>query len=702
MYDVLITGPNNVSAQATVTCRDYADLTVVPECAVGSNTLTFTVTNNGGPSGNLDYVVTGPNGYSQQGTISSLNTGESATVDLGSVPPGVYDVSVTGPNNVSAQATVTCIDPTPTPPSTGLTVVAECAPGTNTLTLTVTNTGSVSDTVSYTVTGPNGFNTSGNVGTITAGGTGSVNLGTVGSGVYDVTVTGSSGASAQTTVTCQQVTPPSSSGICDANGNVVFTITNTSGAASLATDYVAFGPNGNLPGGTLPALNPGDSTTVTYNGQAPGVYSLFTVDNSITVTAQCSESLPTPTPYVCVPPGTPGAPGSVVVQPVSGTGPGFPSVNVSAADASCYEALPAAPWEPLEIGGAICPDWIVYHTNITGDWEVFRLGELPEEPNAEVNLTQGVGERVYDVSPARSPDSQWIAFASNRDGQWEIYIGRTNGSEQRRVTYNTALETSPSWSPDGRYIAYQSNRNGNWDLYMIDVTSGVETRLTEGLGNEIHPSWSPNSDKLLFQSDVDGIWQIYELTLFSTEAPVLLSDGAGDDHDAHYSNNGDMIAFRSYRDGINSVVYVMNSDGTEVTRVSDVAGDAINHVFSPEDSLIAYESNLDGDKDIYVYEIETQQTRLLTENTTLDVAPTWICESTQIVWTSDATEDINVGADNNIFNVNALPIDAPAINVKAEASQMTFEDSADQYPQSVPAEENASREGQVPGRARNR
>ena len=88
--------------------------------------------------------------------------------------------------------------------------------------------------------------------------------------------------------------------------------------------------------------------------------------------------------------------------------------------------------EPIEVGAAICPDWLVYHTNMTGDWEVFRLGELPDEPDAEANLSQGVGERVVDVSPARSPDAEWIAFASNRDGNWELYIGRTNGTEQRR------------------------------------------------------------------------------------------------------------------------------------------------------------------------------------------------------------------------------------------------------------------------------
>jgi Tol biopolymer transport system component len=207
-------------------------------------------------------------------------------------------------------------------------------------------------------------------------------------------------------------------------------------------------------------------------------------------------------------------------------------------------------------------------------------------------------------------------------------------------------------------------------------------------------------------SDRSGIWQIYELNLV-TGIERLLSDGAGDDLDPQYSFDGTQIAFRSFRDGENSVVYRMNADGTSVARVSDPAGNALNHVWSPDDTVIAYQSNLDGDEDIYVYELPTAafedgRTRLLTDNTISDIAPTWYCDSTTIVWTSNATEDKDVAADNNIFSHNALPIEAPAIDVKAEASQLTFVPEADQYPANTPPEELASREGQIPGRARNR
>jgi Tol biopolymer transport system component len=410
-----------------------------------------------------------------------------------------------------------------------------------------------------------------------------------------------------------------------------------------------------------------------------------TADFSATAQTYCEGEVPPDTPD------TPDTP-----TPVCGytyeTINGFPVVVMTNPELCNPNEAPKPEWVPVEVGPAVCPDWLLYHTNQTGDWEVFRLGEIPEAPGAEPNVSQGVGFRVYDMAPSKSPDANWAAFASNRDGNWEIYIGRTDGSFQQRVTYTIgATDLDPMWSPNGQHIAYESARDGNWEIYLVDVATGVETRLTNDGANDINPFWHPDGDKLIFQSDrEDGLWQIYELDVTTMEV-TKLSDGAGYDHDASYSFNGEMIVFRSYRDGAElSAVYVMNADGTDVRQISVPDGDATNAVFSPDDSVVAYQSDADGDLDIYVYEFSSEQTRLLTDNEIADYAPTWYCESTTIIWTSDITEDPNV------FSVNALPIDEPAIDVLAEAAQLTTDPNADQYPENAPSEENASRQRSLP------
>ena len=328
---------------------------------------------------------------------------------------------------------------------------------------------------------------------------------------------------------------------------------------------------------------------------------------------------------------------------------------------------------------------------MTGDWEVFRLGDLPDNQIADPNLSQGRGKNVVDMAPTRSPDAQWVAFTSNRDGNWEIYLTKVDNTITRRVTYNThAKDIDPTWSPDGRFIAFETDRDGNWELYVLDVSTGIEYRITDNPASDINPFWSNDSKKLVYQSDRDGIWQIYEMDLVN-HIERRISDGKGEDYDPEYSFKGDRIAFRSYRDNNpHSVIYVMNVDGSDVTPISNPAGDAANHTWYLDDSIIAYQSNLDGDNDIYVYQFSDGQTRLVTDNNIEDYAPTWLCNAPIVVFTSDVTND------PNIYNTPALPIEAPSILVDKQANQMTTDDHNDVYPENNPTEENASQEGNTP------
>ena len=62
-----------------------------------------------------------------------------------------------------------------------------------------------------------------------------------------------------------------------------------------------------------------------------------------------------------------------------------------------------------------------------------------------------------------------IAFASSRDGNYEIYVMDGDGKNQRRVTAHPTIDLHPAWSPDGKKIAFVSNRNGGYiQIWVID------------------------------------------------------------------------------------------------------------------------------------------------------------------------------------------------------------------------------------------
>ena len=76
---------------------------------------------------------------------------------------------------------------------------------------------------------------------------------------------------------------------------------------------------------------------------------------------------------------------------------------------------------------------------------------------------------ALDYWPVWSPDGQRIAFTSNRDGNYEIYVMDADGRNLRNLTHHPAQDNYAAWSPDSRRLAFISNRDGGHDVYVMDV-----------------------------------------------------------------------------------------------------------------------------------------------------------------------------------------------------------------------------------------
>ncbi|HIE30347.1 TPA: hypothetical protein EYP66_24065 [Candidatus Poribacteria bacterium] len=82
-----------------------------------------------------------------------------------------------------------------------------------------------------------------------------------------------------------------------------------------------------------------------------------------------------------------------------------------------------------------------------------------------------------------------IAFISDRDGNYEIYVMDASGKNQRNLTNNPAADWSAAWSPDGRRIAFHSNRDGNWEIYIMDASGKNPRNLTNNPAEDFTSDW---------------------------------------------------------------------------------------------------------------------------------------------------------------------------------------------------------------------
>lgn len=100
--------------------------------------------------------------------------------------------------------------------------------------------------------------------------------------------------------------------------------------------------------------------------------------------------------------------------------------------------------------------------------------------------------------PAISPDGRSIAF-SYRGNLWKV---AATGGIATPLTVSTAHNTMPVWSPDGSKIAFASDRNGNLDVYVMPAEGGEAQRLTWHSADETPTSFTPDGKSVLFSAVV--------------------------------------------------------------------------------------------------------------------------------------------------------------------------------------------------------
>ncbi|MGD2136097.1 MAG: hypothetical protein PVF27_08055, partial [Gemmatimonadales bacterium] len=187
----------------------------------------------------------------------------------------------------------------------------------------------------------------------------------------------------------------------------------------------------------------------------------------------------------------------------------------------------------------------------------------------------GPTTRELNISPAFSPDGEYLAFTRISEDGSEVYRYnlRRDCCLERLTVGRFSDNLSPTFSPDGRRIAFVSTRAGGTQIYVM-AADGTGQELFAPFdygvtGSSYAPEWSPDGTRLAFHRDVAGSPQVFVMETRSRVVRQLTS--AGRNHDPTWAPDGRHIAFISDRTGRRQV-WVIDVETGRVRQLTRVGG----------------------------------------------------------------------------------------------------------------------------------
>ena len=257
---------------------------------------------------------------------------------------------------------------------------------------------------------------------------------------------------------------------------------------------------------------------------------------------------------------------------------------------------------------------------------------------------QPEGTPTSSPSPTPSPLSGKIAFGSDRDGDYEIYLMNADGSNLTRLTDNSAMDLQPRWSPDGSKIVFTSNRDEKLEIYVMDADGSKVTRLTDSHDVDESPDWSPDGTRIAFATFRDGNQEIYVMNADGSNQVNLTNTSGAHEGNPSWSPDGSKIAFVFGR-GPNSGIYVMDADGSNRTRLADSPMRDADPSWSPDGNKIAFWSRIPPD--IYVIDSDGSNETRLTSHVDWDYNQVWSPDGSKIIFVTGRD------GNNEIYVMNA-------------------------------------------------
>ena len=217
-------------------------------------------------------------------------------------------------------------------------------------------------------------------------------------------------------------------------------------------------------------------------------------------------------------------------------------------------------------------------------------------------------------NPAISPDGQTIAFGY----KGTLYTVSAQGGTAIPLTLFDAHNMMPVWSHDGKQIAFASDRYGNFDVFVMPASGGTPKRLTMNSAGDYPYDFSPDNKKVLFKSARNAPAKSvrFSSSLFPMVYSVPVTGGrpllvsAAGMSTAHYNAKGNEIVFEDIKgyesdqrkhatSAVTRDIWVMDIAKNTYRKISAFKGEDREPIFAADDNSIYYLSEKNGTQNVY-------------------------------------------------------------------------------------------------------